>query len=381
MDANALWDTLETMALREHDTLQLFRVHFERAVLLNTYDQQHAKSAIFFTDSVMQSSLPPYRNLYERMLGQYLHQYYTIHLHTLDKREVPSDTSLAYIDQWNEEIFRNAIAQHQQASQANGEMLKNYPLKDFLFFFPKKLPTYKYESATLYDFIFGLQNDTTSNYYKAVLYYDMAQKSDRDNNWLVEAHRLFTQLLDSPKSLERHNAKAYLQAIEQQELQVACDVSKDIINSRKLLVPVLYRNVDTLYVTCLKKTRNQFSAIPGYHPQKIAGRKVMCPDFSFESMTWLASKYLDSLRTECFILPNKRDYYEQTTDLFLDSLANGNYIIVFHSRPTMETNTMLYAIEISICDKEIVREGRFGFHRHYRVVDAATGAPASDVMV
>lgn len=381
LDANVILDSLEATALREHDTLQLFRVHFERAILLNTYNQQHEKAAILFVDSVMRTSSAPYRNLYERMMGQYLHQYYKHQMYVQDKREVPSDTSLANLDQWNAEILQNAILQHQQASQTDGEILKKYPLKDFLFFFQEEVPVYKYESATLYDLIFGVQVGTTSTYYKAVLYYDMAQKSGKDNDWLVEAHRLFTQLLDSPKSLERHNAKAYLQAIEQPDLQVVCDVSKNIINAHKLLLPVQYRNVDTLYVTCLKKTRNQFPTIPGRHPQKISGKKVMCPDFCFESMIWLASKYLDSMRTERFVLPDKHDYYEQTTDLFLDSLGNGNYIIVFHNNPKMDTNTMLHAIEISICDKDIVREGSFGSKKHYRVVDAASGAPASDVKV
>lgn len=381
LEAGALLDTLEMTALQSHDTLQLFRVHFERAILLNTYDQHHQKAAIFFMDSVMQPSVAPYRNLYERMLVQFLNRYFQSNFYAFVRRSVPSDTTLANIDQWSAEILRNAIAQHQQASQADAEILKQYPLKDFLFLFSEKLPAYKYESATLYDFIFGSQEDTNSIYSKAVCYYSMALKSDKANDWLLEAHRLFTQLLDSPKALERHNAKAYLEAIEQQQLQVENDLRSDFLNTHKLLLSIQYRNLDTLYVTCFKKTRNQFRRPRNSHSARAAKYKATHPEFCFDTMNWLTSKYLDSLRTERFVLPSTNDYYEQTTDLFLDSLSNGNYLIVFHNSPMMDTNSLLHAIEISICDKNIVKEGTFGSKKRYRVVDATTGVPVSNVKV
>ena len=88
LDASAILDSLEATALRTHDTLQLFHVHYERAILLNSYSQSHEKAAIFFTDSVLQHSAAPYRNLYEMMLGHYLDEYHQLNYIKIIQRKV-----------------------------------------------------------------------------------------------------------------------------------------------------------------------------------------------------------------------------------------------------------------------------------------------------
>lgn len=381
IDANAILDSLEATAHHNGDTLLLLHVHVERGILLNSYSQHHEKDAIFYIDSVMQHSTFPYRNLYERILSQYLYLYQTLNYVKIAQRKVTSDTALSHLDEWPASVLQNAIVQHQQASQANGEMLKKYPLQDFLFLFPDSMPQYLYESSSLYDMIFGPQADTNSIYDKAVRYYEMALHSNEDNDWMLQAHTLFTQLLNSPKSLERHNAAAYLQAIESQYIQSFKKIRSDLHPSAKLLVPIEYCNIDTLYVTCFKKKQNTLKIPSDRNPGKYLQFINEHPIFSFSSMAWLQSKNLDSLRTERFILPSKHNYLAQSTDLFLDSLGNGNYLIVFHNRPDIDTNSMLHGVEFSICDKSIVYEGIFKHKKHYRVLDAASGASMSNVKV
>lgn len=382
LDASAILDSLEATALRTHDTLQLFHVHYERAILLNSYSQSHEKAAIFFTDSVLQHSAAPYRNLYEMMLGHYLDEYHQLNYSKIIQRKVAADTTLSHLDEWTTKICQEAIARHQKASQAHGEVLKRYPLQDFLFLFPDSLPAYKYENATLHDLVFGIETDTNSTYFKAVRYYEMAIRSNKDNDWMIQAHTLFTQLLESPKSLERHNAAAYLQAIEQPYVKAFNGIQGNLYPAAKLLVPIEYRNIDTLYVTCFRKTQNVFRVPSSQrHPKRYVDYCLKHPKFRFDSMAWLSSKDFDSMRTERFILPNKHNYYEQSTDLFLDSLGNGNYLIVFHDRPVIDTNSILHGVEISICGQSIVYEGKFKRQKHYRVVDATSGAPATKVKV
>lgn len=382
LDASAILDSLEATALRTHDTLQLFHVHYERAILLNSYSQSHEKAAIFFTDSVLQHSAAPYRNLYEMMLGHYLDEYHQLNYIKIIQRKVAADTTLSHLDEWTTKMCQEAIARHQKASRLHGEILKRYPLQDFLFLFPDSLPAYKYENATLHDLIFGIEIDTNSTYFKAVRYYEMAVKSNKDNDWMIQAHTLFTQLLESPKSLERHNAAAYLKAIEQSYVKAFNGIQGDLYPAAKLLVPIEYRNIDTLYVTCFRKTQNVFRVPSSQrHPKRYVDYCLKHPKFRFDSMDWLSSKDFDSLRTERFVLPSQHNYYAQSTDLFLDSLGNGNYLIVFHDHPEIDTNSMLQGVEISICDKSIVYEGKFKRQKHYRMVDASSGAPVPKAKV
>jgi len=179
------------------------------------------------------------------------------------------------------------------------------------------------------------------------------------NRWITACKECFeTVLANATDSFYRHNASQMLTWIRRPELKLF-EISENLSPAPKILVPVTYRNLETLYVSVFR-----YSQRPIYHYLD----KHDLPHL----YELIQDKEL--VRQQRFTLPNPTPHCYYSTDLFLDSLPIGDYILVYHSQPEIDTSNILSFNEITITNiqiSEVVCHNR----AYYTFTDNRTGEP------
>lgn len=185
------------------------------------------------------------------------------------------------------------------------------------------------------------------------------------NSWITACKECFESVLtNATDSFYRHNASQMLTWIRRPELKLF-EISENLSPAPKILVPVTYRNVETLYVSVFR-----YSQRPIYHYLD----KHDLPHL----YELIQDKEL--VRQQRFTLPNPTPHCYYSTDLFLDSLPIGDYILVYHTQPEIDTNNILSSNEITITNiqiSEVVCHNR----AYYTFTDNRTGEPLRGLRV
>ena len=212
-------------------------------------------------------------------------------------------------------------------------------------------PAIEYEEGMcLYEFV---QSDVTD-----------ATDSVR-NSWITACKECFeTVLANATDSFYRQNAAEMLTWIRRPELKLP-RIPDNLSPSPKILIPITYRNVEALYVSVF------------WYSQR-----PTCHYLDKHDMSHLHKLIQDKqlVRQQRFTLPNPTPHCYYSTDLFLDSLPIGDYILVYHTRPEIDTNDILSSNEITITHiqiSEVVCHKR----AYYTFTDNRTGEPLRGLRV
>lgn len=433
MKLDALWklDTIGRLATQTGDELQRFHVNYERIKL--TYSPEEP-DAIWFADSLVTVSPQPYKAVYNFLISQMLAR-------RRSSLGMKSDASnIRDLMKWSEdETYANAV----RYSDSAFTQLFEYglvPATDFAFM---TLPgnVLQLPEMTLADMILlsALQYPLTwwkTNYAtdnaldKAIQFhqtkgdkrilleyeicklfhypFDGGKSPDESPIWqgLVDLEKKYGQqtaidyekgqllyyyLINTPPSSEelqrkysllckscfdkvlasatdtfyRKNARLRLEEITRPELFLL-EMPENLPPAPKVLLPINYRNIDTLYVSAYR--------IPQDDPYFYASTRSKIDQY-FQKGT-----LREPVIRQRFVLPNPVPYFVCHTDLFLDSLPKGNYLLLYHTSAQYDTNNILVSNELNITTIKI--EEIIQVKRHYLTfMDAVTGEPLSELKV
>ena len=200
----------------------------------------------------------------------------------------------------------------------------------------------------LADYYYNLAyNSENKNALKTSLsFLDSIFKTNIDENILAHAETIKSRIVDTKLSISLEN-KQY---------------SKQ--NNRAL---VSFKNIDTLVVKYYK------------FPIK---NNVWFKNFSNLNKDSLVTEFTsrnDPFKTLIKTLPNKNDYFENSTEIILENLETGNYLIAFESKNYLNKKEIIYET-IEVSNIIYVKEEELENDVFY-VYDRKTGKPVSNVQV
>lgn len=436
-DAHKMLDTIEQKATADHNGLQLFRTHFERAILMSQYAEENSKTTILYLDSMRKKSLSPYTGLYDFLLSEMLNNYFNNNIGNNNAQQ----TDLHTLDEWSMEEIQNGARRYLESAIQLIDTSYLIDISDFSFMLQQNLrdrylrPTlldvmiqtlmshisFFYETDTLiqadYNKLFDLalkmhrspserniaidyelvrlemmrppkgwdENPDSSAFWNQLLLLEKKYGSDAAFNlekgiylYSIAVYRnehrepspyfeqslgYFQKIKDSDDSLLYNNAQYYIEDIRKPYISSEASI-EGYMPSAKLLFPITYKSIDTLYVTIYKTTRY----LPLYFRHQISDK------YPYEHLT---GKDFDRLNTfvsqTMIVLPPTYKFNTFTTDLFLDSLPTGNYALLFHTKKNVDTTNVIMYKPIRVTK---VKLSCWGYNR-YRVfaADRKTGEP------
>lgn len=147
---------------------------------------------------------------------------------------------------------------------------------------------------------------------------------------IKRARELFeTAYARFPKSEGGINAKNALTQIEQPQLNLETEkVNLPLQPFRSL---VKYKNIKTLYLRVIKTTREDMKRIDRMDYEK----------------TWKSYTDLKPVKSWSINLPNLQDYQEHATEIKIDGLANGTYIILASIDPDFSLTKNIIAKQLT----------------------------------
>ena len=205
--------------------------------------------------------------------------------------------------------------------------------------------------------------------YKLVDYYEHNLKQ---NDILPEAlkkeydmlsERYFRDVQKSAKdSFYRENAAIMLENITRPEVLPRL-MSEYLMPAAMILLPINYRNVDTLYVTAYRNVDEDgfyhlfHRLFPNLHPD-----------------------YVGPVMQQMFVLPQPLPHRFRSTDLFLDSLPVGNWLLLYHKTPVCDSATTLMAQKLTVTNVK-AEQVAVGKRATIIFTDARTGEPLKGLKV
>jgi|GEM_PF-6137464 len=200
---------------------------------------------------------------------------------------------------------------------------------------------------------YGGADLTPLRYERALVYWRLAIQLPQRNT--VSQNERLLQQCDSLFQLVSHtshpvyavNAQYYLRELHNKLLSLSR--MTPLYPGKKLLCPVLYSNIDSVYVTILQPK----------HPRRtipLARRKLLNYYKYLDSvqMDMLLSDRFRKVRTDTFRLNSTISMQSLHADIFLDSLPVGDYYLVFHDSPVIDSNNVLSISELKVSIGQVV---------------------------
>lgn len=406
-DANAMLDTIVWKAQAENNEYQLLKVNHARVSLNRSGRRWDERGAILYLDSVRHFSGPLYQPIYDFSIGMLLDKYAVRYYSS--NTDYKSD--YRHLDEWSREaLAAEADRLFQKAIDSSAPLvncpLTNYQGPDYLFLLDVGYYSrnrYAYDCPTLFDLLvqsriqqvedhfrrdqaaalcdFAIRqhklpedrsllieyelerleylyikdnpNDTAA-YRRSLL--DLEQRYGSDDaftyawalyifglgeNRRADALSRFDSLiLHSSDFFHINNANYYKEEILKKWLYVH-EAQSDFQPSRYLPLCVSYCNVDSIYVSIYR------TGVPLSIP--FVKGKDRIPHLKADDAEQLQQLY----RKQFFTLPTEYPYCLSSTDIWLDSLPIGSYVLVFHETPQWDTVSVLMVKTIQITDIQL----------------------------
>jgi len=215
------------------------------------------------------------------------------------------------------------------------------------------------------------------DYENAMFLYNLVEHYDhkeRQNDTIPEelrkeyslwSERFFREVKNSAKeSFYRENAAIMLEHITRPEVLPRSNMSEYLMPAAKILLPINYRNVDTLYVTAYRNVdENGFFILSHSRFPDLRG-----PD------------YVGPVTQQRFVLPQAMPHRFRSTDLFLDSLPVGNWLLLYHKTPVCDSASTLMAQKLTVTNIK-AEQVTMGKHATVIFTEARTGKPLKGLKV
>lgn len=177
---------------------------------------------------------------------------------------------------------------------------------------------------------------------------------------LAICNRVITQF---PKSVGAKKCEALKQQITTKKLTVLTEKFSPINTASRLLLT--YNNIDTLYFTTYKISRDQVEKLNTIYKEE---ERV-----NFIKKLTIATSWNTKLR-------NELDYLSHTTEVVVPKLAQGNYLIVAHENETLNTTDLFATANIQVSNLALIENTNNNI-KTYQVVDRNSGKPIKNAQL
>jgi hypothetical protein len=177
-------------------------------------------------------------------------------------------------------------------------------------------------------------------YQKALFYFELVKKNTDETKsyqeYAQKSNDIFKQLAQKPDTFFGKNALYYLSIINEKGLK-SRDNETYYTPDKNLLVPVNYKNLDTVYVSIYKIK-------PKYFYYKNFSYYTYSNFYKNDSLFYdFIYKKAELVKIETIKLINPKDFRWHSTDILLKNIDVGNYYLVFHYETSMTTKSHLRA--------------------------------------
>lgn len=429
-DANKKLDTIELKANKEGNELQQLRVHFERLRLNQRYNNAwRQNTAILYMDSIRQQKhSAPYLCLYNYIIATLLDNYYSNNYYSSSI----GNTDLNKLEEWSKKDIDKAVEQYLQNCFKDVSTLNSLRVDDFEFMINKvpefrnlrptmldllvqdyieysgtntdnasalidtairthKLPadrdiiidfellklklknseiSYPAENCAYMQGLDALQakygNDEAFDYAKGVAYKQMGDSQDTATDCREKALTYFERSIREGKNpYFIHNAQFYKERIIKPSVAIR-QRCEDYIPAPKIRIPIQYYNLEKLFVSVYSAHKNSLTYVTEYDTNgNIIGEHLRDKD---------VQRLGKCIQLQEYQLKNPYKYRNYSTEIWLDSLPTGQYLLVFHPEREWDTSSTFLVSKIHVTDLKIAfwqmdSKGRIG------VNDRTTGEP------
>ena len=226
--------------------------------------------------------------------------------------------------------------------------------------------------------------DLVFDYERGLLLAAADQLTDRETDYKSRALAYFAKVIQRCEDagdkdpIMRHfvrNARYYTERLTMPRI-IPSKAQTDLPLGHKLRIPVRYSNLDTVYLSVLKK-KNLITYSQGNENREDGYHYFRSSKSSFEEKR---ERLGEPLLVQRFVLVGNGKSRFNTTELWVDSLPVGNYYFFFHLNPMLDSVGLLMQTEfrvtrLKIADWEVREKNYVAVH------DVRTGEPLRNIRV
>ena len=213
---------------------------------------------------------------------------------------------------------------------------------------------------------------------KRAEYYFSITSKESPRNYHPEILDIIEQVLSSN---ENPNAKAEAETLKEKILgrKITLNIPNRLYQKQNYRAFVEYRNVDSLKISyykipidILKKLNKNID----YHSSK--------NKFERDSILFSYIKNHEAFKTLIKVLPTKNDHFSYSTEILMDNLELGNYLLYFETKNPLgypDKKPFAYHV-IQVSDLDYLQEqDQENAHDVFQVLNRQTGKPVENVLV
>lgn len=424
-------DTIRKKARIEHNDYQIFKADVKFLELMNIVNPSLG-TILPALDSVKRTVSQPYRGLYNFIIGSYLTNP-TIYNHGSSIGQ----TGLKHVEEWSDREMMVNAKRYLDTAIAELRQYADWPVEDFLFMTHQTSGNF-YQPTTLFDLIvqtilkyhpntpnsslsesllhildeaiqlhqkrdehalvieYELQKanrferniepsadsalfwkeldrlegrygqEPAIDYERGAYLYELIQNDstlsiDTQNDYYRQSIEHFNNVLQNTQdSFYIHNTQCFISTITAPKLSLR-PMNDYIIPSAKILLPISYQNIDTLYVSAYRFSEISFVDKNFFKKKKsdFGIFKEDCKELALQNLFVLSSPIL---------------HKHYTTDLFLDSLPVGYYVLIYHTAKNWDSTNVLLINDITVTNIAVHQSTGKG-RNYFTLMDARTGKP------
>jgi len=211
-------------------------------------------------------------------------------------------------------------------------------------------------------------------YQKALYYFELAKNLKMEDAKIYiqqKSRALFEELSLNSSDFYRKNALHFLGILNVKELK-SRGRETYYTSAHNLLVPVTYRNLDSIYVSIYRIEPTEFWN-RGFSPSR---KQTKIDSLFFDYIMY--NNNSEYVRTELVYLINPYDFKTHTTDILLQNIKPGNYYLVFHLDKKPEEKNILTCVRTIAT---LTKINSLGNNRqcNFSAVHCETGKPLPNV--
>lgn len=215
------------------------------------------------------------------------------------------------------------------------------------------------------------------NVEKAKHYISLTEK-DGNKNYYPEALAIVENILNNH---ENPNAKSEAETIKEKILRkkISLNIPDRLYPNQNYRAFVEFKNVDTVKISYYKIPLSVYKKLNAkqYQPYYSHNNQI-----DRDSLVLSYIRNHQSLKNAIKVLPLKTDHFEHTTEILMDNLDNGFYLLFFETvNPYGYNNKIAYAYHsIQVTNIDYIEERNENFDS-FQVLNRKTGQPFENVKV
>lgn len=247
----------------------------------------------------------------------------------------------------------------------------------------KLFSDYIINQKTYYDSLSILEKKTKNNYLRQDIkvdfanYYALLTKKESEKNYDPEVLAIIDTIL---KQRENPNAKANAETLKENILgkQLSLNVLSEIYPNQNFRAFVEFKNIDTLKVSYYKIP---IETLKKLHQENRYSRDANIKVVNRDSIAFSIIDKKQAVKSVFKILPKKKDHFNYTTEILMDSLDMGSYLLFFETKNNANNSQKAFAYKtLQVSNINYVQESENDYDS-FHLLNRKTGKPIENAEI